>query len=109
MPSPIFFVFRYAIQHNEQILFDYHGHRRETCPHVVGYGPDGNEQALVFQFGGGVPRAFRRLAPGGASNSPTFAIPSSSRVIGAPANNMKSRKAVSRMSWLRSRSEVKRT
>lgn len=51
MPSPAFLVIRQAILDRDQIVATYHGHRRELCPHVLGY-KDGEEQALFLQFGG---------------------------------------------------------
>ena len=52
MPSAVFELFRQAIAEKKQIVCTYHGLIREVCPHAVGYGPRGNEQALTYQFGG---------------------------------------------------------
>jgi len=41
-----------AAKNRQQITCDYHGHRREACPHVIGWGLRGEEMALVYQFGG---------------------------------------------------------
>lgn len=43
---------RTAIANKQQAHFEYQGHTREVCPHTIGYGPSGNEQILVYQFGG---------------------------------------------------------
>ena len=41
-----------AVRNKRQVLATYHGLRREMCPHVLGRGPDGQVQALFYQFGG---------------------------------------------------------
>ncbi len=41
-----------AAKNLDQIVCDYHGHKREACPHVIGLGMRGEEIALVYQFGG---------------------------------------------------------
>src|SRR5438445_12776593 len=51
-----------AIRNKRQVLATYHGLRREMCPHVLGRGPDGQVQALFFQFGG---ESGKRLPPQG--------------------------------------------
>ncbi len=43
---------RTAIANKQQAHFVYQKHAREVCPHAIGYGPSGNEQVLVYQFGG---------------------------------------------------------
>jgi len=52
MPSQTVGFFEIAISNRHQIVCDYLGYSREVCPHVLGYGVKGNEQAIVFQFGG---------------------------------------------------------
>lgn len=44
-------VIRDAINTGKQIHFTYQGHRRETCPHVLGT-TDNVWRTLVWQFGG---------------------------------------------------------
>lgn len=44
-------VIRDAVETGKQIHFTYQGHRRETCPHVLGT-TDNVWRALVWQFGG---------------------------------------------------------
>lgn len=46
----------------QQVTCDYFGKHRVVCPHVVGYGSDGSELALVFQFSGSTRHG---LSPGG--------------------------------------------
>lgn len=43
---------RSAIENKQQVVATYGKHRREMCPHAIGLGPSGNEQALFFQFAG---------------------------------------------------------
>lgn len=59
--SPTFRKFRDAILKQEQITCIYNGRRREVCPHILGH-TNGEEKALVFQFGGG---STSRLPQGG--------------------------------------------
>lgn len=40
-----------AVLGKQPIVFDYGGHRREVCPHVIGL-KDGKQQFLGFQFAG---------------------------------------------------------
>lgn len=40
-----------AIREKRRVLATYDGHRREFCPHVLGY-KDGVEVVLAYQFGG---------------------------------------------------------
>jgi uncharacterized protein len=49
-----------AILKNTPVTLNYNGARREVCPHVLGH-TNGDERALVFQFGG----ASRSKLPGG--------------------------------------------
>ena len=42
---------RDAILNRQQIIATYHGHRREMCPHILGY-KSGRRHVLFFQFGG---------------------------------------------------------
>ena len=50
-----------AVRNKRQVLATYHGLRREMCPHVLGRGPDGQVQALFYQFGG---ESSKGLPPG---------------------------------------------
>lgn len=50
--SDAYTLLREAIADKRQAHFMYKGHRRETCPHAIGTGPNKNEQVLVYQFGG---------------------------------------------------------
>ncbi|MGO9135665.1 MAG: hypothetical protein ACLP8A_16660 [Methylovirgula sp.] len=52
MRSPTYQLVLDAAKTRQQIMCDYHGHRREACPHVVGLGLRGEEMALIYQFGG---------------------------------------------------------
>jgi predicted nucleic acid-binding protein len=49
--SPTFAVFHEAILNRQQITCLYQGEYREICPHILGH-KDGEETALVYQFGG---------------------------------------------------------
>jgi uncharacterized protein len=49
--STTFLLFHQAILNRQQITCLYQGHYREICPHVLGH-KDGQETALVYQFGG---------------------------------------------------------
>lgn len=51
MTSQNFELIMQAIKNKQQVHADYDGHRRELCPHVLGY-KAGKEQALFCQFGG---------------------------------------------------------
>lgn len=53
---------REAILSKKQITCFYDGHYREICPHVLGWGKEGNEQVLAFQFAG---TSSRGLPPDG--------------------------------------------
>jgi hypothetical protein len=59
--SPIYDLFRRAILERKQVAFDYKGHRRIACPHVIGW-KKGLEKVLTFQFAGG---SSTGLPPGG--------------------------------------------
>ena len=52
MPSSAYALIREAIQNKQQVTATYGGYLRELCPHAIGLGPSGNEQALFYQFGG---------------------------------------------------------
>lgn len=52
MTSATYDLVRQAIADKQQIIAVYGGHIREMCPHAIGLGPKGNEQALFYQFGG---------------------------------------------------------
>jgi predicted nucleic acid-binding protein len=60
-PSAAFRLFHEAILSRQQITCTYHGQFREVCPHILGH-RNGEEKALVFQFGGG---SGTRLPSGG--------------------------------------------
>jgi hypothetical protein len=62
MSSPTFDVFLQAAKDRRQIVCNYQGRHREACPHVIGWGKDGSEMALVFQFAGD---SSKGLPPGG--------------------------------------------
>ena len=49
--SPTFLLLRKAIEEKKQVVADYNGHRREMCPHTLGW-KRGREKALFYQFGG---------------------------------------------------------
>lgn len=53
MPSELYGEIREAIARRQQVIAVYGGHRREMCPHAIGLGAGGNEQALFYQFAGG--------------------------------------------------------
>ncbi len=44
--------FRQAILAQRPVAFDYKGHRRLACPHVIGT-KNGLEKVLTYQYGGG--------------------------------------------------------
>lgn len=44
--------FRQAIVAQRPVAFDYKGHRRLACPHVIGT-KNGLEKVLTYQYGGG--------------------------------------------------------
>lgn len=52
MTSETYDLIRQAIADKQQIIAVYGGHMREMCPHAIGLGPKGNEQAIFYQFGG---------------------------------------------------------
>lgn len=52
MPSHNYDLIRKAILEKKVVIATYNGYRREMCPHVIGFGPTGREQALFYQFGG---------------------------------------------------------
>lgn len=62
MPSQNYLIIRAAMEARQQIICDYQGYSREICPHCIGYGKDGREQLLGFQFAGG---SSKGLEPGG--------------------------------------------
>lgn len=43
---------RQAILNKYQVIGEYHGHRREMCPHVIGT-KNGEAHVLCYQFAGG--------------------------------------------------------
>ena len=50
MPSRVFAIFRQAVLEHRQVLFRDQDATRHACPHIVGYGPNGDEEALLYQF-----------------------------------------------------------
>jgi hypothetical protein len=52
MTSAIYSTLRDAILQKLQVTADYHGFRREFCPHVIGM-KHGREHMLGYQFAGG--------------------------------------------------------
>lgn len=52
MSSNLYAEIRSAIADKKQVVATYGGHRREMCPHAIGLGLAGNEQALFYQFAG---------------------------------------------------------
>lgn len=66
MPSETYELVRRAIQERKIVIAEYDGHLREMCPHVIGCGPSGNEQALCYQFAGG---SSRGLDPPGSEDN----------------------------------------
>jgi predicted nucleic acid-binding protein len=59
--SAAFRLFHAAILDRKQVTCVYKGQSREVCPHILGH-KDGDEKALVFQFGG---RTTSKLPRGG--------------------------------------------
>ena len=59
--SVAFRLFNKAILDRRQVTCVYHEQYREVCPHILGY-KEGDEKALVFQFGG---RSASKLPRGG--------------------------------------------
>lgn len=53
MSSTTYDVVRAAIAAKKPVRATYGGYVREMCPHAIGLGRDGHEQALFYQFGGG--------------------------------------------------------
>lgn len=62
MTSSTYNLVRQAIAQKRQVVAAYQGHIREMCPHCIGRGKEGQEQALFFQFAGG---SASGLPPGG--------------------------------------------
>lgn len=52
MASNLYREIRSAIEKKQQVIATYSNHRREMCPHAIGIGPSGDEQAIFFQFAG---------------------------------------------------------
>jgi hypothetical protein len=52
MSSNTYTLVREAIQKKLHVLAIYDGYAREMCPHTIGTGKGGEEQALFYQFGG---------------------------------------------------------
>lgn len=53
---------RGAMNNRQQVFCSYQGHRREVCLHALGWGKQGEEKTIGFQFGGG---SSQGLPPGG--------------------------------------------
>jgi len=77
MASATYQVVRDAIINKQIITATYNGHTRFMCPHAIGLGPTGREQALFYQFGGtsssgisppGSPNNWRCIPIAGLSN-----------------------------------------
>jgi hypothetical protein len=51
MPSPAYQLFEQAMTSRKQVLCSYDGRLRELCPVILGH-TNGQEVALVYQFGG---------------------------------------------------------
>ncbi len=51
MNSSTYQDFRQAILERKQVICTYKGHRRELCPHILGW-TRGREVVLAYQFGG---------------------------------------------------------
>jgi hypothetical protein len=51
-PSTTYKDIWHAIRERKQITCTFDGKYREACPIILGYGADGSERVLVFQFGG---------------------------------------------------------
>ena len=49
--SALFWLLHRAILHRKQVVFGYQGHRRETCPIILGHN-GGRERLLAYQFAG---------------------------------------------------------
>lgn len=62
MPSENYRIIRAAMEARQQIVCEYQGYERLLCPHCIGYGKNGGEQMLAFQFAGG---SSKGLPPGG--------------------------------------------
>lgn len=63
MASRLYADIRSAIENKQQVIATYSGHRREMCPHAIGLGPLGDEQAIFFQFAGTSSQGDARLLP----------------------------------------------
>lgn len=61
MDSANYRLFRQAIAKKKQIVCIYRGKRREVCPIILGH-TDGEEKALVYQFGGASSRGLAGAA-----------------------------------------------
>lgn len=61
MPATTYDALRQAIEDRMQVIATYSGHRREMCPHALGW-KNGRQHVLFFQFGG---TSSRGLPPGG--------------------------------------------
>lgn len=63
MATIVYEQIRSAIKNKQQVIATYGTYRREMCPHAIGLGPSGNEQALFFQFAGTSSRGDVSLLP----------------------------------------------
>lgn len=62
MPSQTYNTIIAAMKSRQQVTCTYQGYDREICFHCIGYGKDGGEKALGFQFAGS---SSKGLPPGG--------------------------------------------
>lgn len=62
MPSSGYQSVRAAMEARLPVVCIYQGYEREICFHCIGYGIDGGEKALGFQYAGG---SSKGLPPGG--------------------------------------------
>jgi hypothetical protein len=62
MPSATYNLVRQAIVDKRSINATYKGLFRQLCPHTIGLGKDGQEQALFYQYAG---QSSSGLAPAG--------------------------------------------
>ncbi|MFH0133506.1 hypothetical protein ACGLHS_25080 [Variovorax sp. VaC1] len=60
MPSATYNLIRQAIMDKCSINATYNGLFRQLCPHTIGLGKDGQEQALFYQYAG---QSRKGLAP----------------------------------------------
>lgn len=66
MPSDAYAIIKDAILRKKIVVATYNRFRREMCPHVIGHGQNGAEQALFYQFAG---ESSSGLGPAGSRNN----------------------------------------